>query len=189
MIFSSNITKQTFFIDSRGIIFELPCVSNVDRYGNGGNIQIDRREGCYLINGVSVYFRTDEERKEQTLLQLPQIVSDIQQRGIKLGSVAILIRKNSQAKPIADCLLEAGIKVMSNEALLLNQSLEVSLLLNMLRLSLSPDDKLLRFLTSYQYQLFLTSDSNLSLSSVLNNQVQLPQLPAFNSLQEQVTQV
>ena len=64
MVFSSNITKQTFFIDSRGIIFELPCVSYVDRYGNGGNIQIDRREGCYLINGVSVYFRTDEERKE-----------------------------------------------------------------------------------------------------------------------------
>jgi len=195
----TNWRSDRQIIDSNNHIFALLSSKAQEVYNHRTGLKSSEITDIYSsvvqekheeeLGYVRIQFLPDEERKEQTLLQLPQIVSDIQQRGVKLGSVAILIRNNSQAKPIADCLLEAGIKVMSNEALLLNQSLEVSLLLNMLRLSLSPDDKLLRFLTSYQYKLFLTSDSNLSLSSVLNNQVQLPQLPAFNSLQEQVTHI
>ena len=64
MVFSSNTTKQTFLIDSRGIIFELPCVSTSDKYGNGGRIENDKRNGCYLVNGVTVYYRTPAQRSE-----------------------------------------------------------------------------------------------------------------------------
>lgn len=62
LIFSHNETKQTFIIDSRGTIFELPCDSNSDIYGNGGSVKIDRRNGCYLVNGIKVYYRTHSEQ-------------------------------------------------------------------------------------------------------------------------------
>ena len=64
MIFSSNTTHQTFLIDSRGIIFELPCSSTTDKYGNGGRVENDKRNGCYMVNGIPVYYRTLAQRKE-----------------------------------------------------------------------------------------------------------------------------
>ena len=64
MVFSSNITGAVFLIDSRGIIFELPCVSSVDKYRNEGVVEQNKRDGYFLINDALVYYRTPEQRAE-----------------------------------------------------------------------------------------------------------------------------
>lgn len=67
MVFTSNMTNQTFLIDSRGIIFELPCDSSLNLYKTSGSVGINKRDGYYLINNVKVRFRTNVQQKEFSL--------------------------------------------------------------------------------------------------------------------------
>lgn len=64
MVFSSNKTDKTYLIDSRGIIFQLPCTSNFCKYSNENEIEVDKRVGCYRINGVTIYYRSPEQREK-----------------------------------------------------------------------------------------------------------------------------
>lgn len=76
MIFSSLLSKQTFIIDSRGEIFEIPC-EIVER----GRIRIerefsnDKRNGCYKINGVNVYYR--KRNNEESVKSILAVNKDI----------------------------------------------------------------------------------------------------------------
>ncbi len=58
--------------------------------------------------------RKEKEWRETVLASLPDVMADIQRRGIPLGRVACLVRNNKEALPIAETLIQAGYKVMSN---------------------------------------------------------------------------
>lgn len=65
MIFHANKTGYIYLIDSRGIIFELPCKTGVGKKWEYGKVGCNKREGYYLINDeVKVYYRSNMERKE-----------------------------------------------------------------------------------------------------------------------------
>ncbi len=104
--------------------------------------------------------KTTTEWRESVLKQLPNTLADIQQRGIPLGRVACLIRNNKDALPIAETLIAAGYKVMSNEGLKLHASpLVMFIIVNLQRL-LYPTDAVLR--TQHDYLLQLLQLSNVS---------------------------
>ena len=67
MVFSSLLSKQTFIIDSRGDIFEIPCeIVERGRLRIERNFSNDKRHGCYKINGVNVYYRKPIDNEEGT---------------------------------------------------------------------------------------------------------------------------
>ncbi len=74
-----------------------------------------------------------EEWRKSVVEQLPQLLADIQARQIPLGRVACLIRNNKDALMIAETLVNAGYKVMSNEGLKLTASPAVMFIITYLR--------------------------------------------------------
>ncbi len=102
-----------------------------------------------FIKGVE----NKNERRQWALDKLPEICKDITNRGISPGKIAFLIRNNDEAVAIATTLIGAGFKVMSNEGLRLTSSPEVQLCICLLRLTLAPDDRLLRLNAQYYYSL------------------------------------
>ena len=64
MLITANETNKTYIIDSRGILFQLPCTYVPQKtYDNGGKVSKKRREGFFLINDeAKVYYRSLEER-------------------------------------------------------------------------------------------------------------------------------
>jgi len=64
MIFHENETSNLYLIDSRGIIFRLPCRNNIRGKWTYGNVKINKREGCYVIDDeINIYFRSAEQRE------------------------------------------------------------------------------------------------------------------------------
>lgn len=127
-----------------------------------------------------------DEGRKAVAARLPDLVKDIKARGIRGGQIAFLIRNHKDAQLISDTLLAADIPVTSAEGLYINSSAEVRLLIDMLRLSLTPDDEILRFMASYEYNLLSCTTANEALQKTLSNDTQLPVLPSAPTLEEQV---
>ncbi len=101
---------------------------------------------------VQVQFTPHDKKelwREGVLQQLPALIADIQKRGISLGRVACLVRNNKDALPIAETLIGAGYKVMSNEGLKLTASPAVMLVITYLKLLLNPADVILQYELDY----------------------------------------
>ncbi len=111
---------------------------------------------------------TKKKCREEVLAKLPDLCNDLRKRGIPLGRVALLVRNNSDAAPVAAALVSAGIGVMSNEGLLLTASPEVRVCIGILRLSLTPDDALLRLQLNYDFRLTQGVESQKALEAALN---------------------
>lgn len=63
MIVSFHKSHQTVLIDSRGVMFEIPFYRK--RYGREGVITQNKRDGCYLIDGIfAIRYKTDKQQKE-----------------------------------------------------------------------------------------------------------------------------
>ncbi len=140
-------------------------------------------QGFYSIRFVEA--KNKDVAYDAILSQLPPLIRDLLSRNIKAGRIALLVRRNAEAQILADTLLAAGIKVMSNEALLVTSSLEVRLVIDLIRLQIIPDDKILRFQTAYEYALVTGKDHKEALSWALHDAA-LPQIPVASSLEEQV---
>ena len=80
--------------------------------------------------------------QEQTLSLLAETVSTLQQQGIPLGSMAILVRTNNLIPLIADYFAEnmPAMRIVSDEAFRLDASVSVTLLVQALHLLTHPDD-------------------------------------------------
>ncbi len=123
-----------------------------------------------------VQIRFSEEKKKEdwqneVLSCLPEMIADIEQRGIPLGRVACLIRNNSEATPIANTLIAAGYKVVSSEGLLLTASVAVQYIIYTLKKRLYPDDKIIDFCYNhYAHSLGLrTQDLGLRLQDLFSS--------------------
>ncbi len=112
---------------------------------------------------VEVRFVDNEEKqwKENSLAQLPSIIEQWQDKGFALRDMAVLVRRNSEATEVVEYLLQyknselarEGYRydVISNEALVIGNSLAVRFVIEALRYILRPDDKLLQTLVPYLY--------------------------------------
>ncbi len=91
---------------------------------NGGYVKID------FIEADSESEKTTDEKSEvQALGFIKQLIED----GFELRDIMILTRENSEASRIAAMLTENGIKVVSNDSLLITNSPKVKLLLNLMK--------------------------------------------------------
>ncbi len=101
---------------------------------------------------VQVRFTPCEKKelwREEVLQQLPSLLADIKARGISLGRVACLVRNNKDALSIADTLIGAGYKVMSNEGLKLKASPAVMLVITYLKSLINPSDMIQQYALRY----------------------------------------
>ena len=192
----TNYRSDAQVVESNNLIFDLLASTAQSLYNAQTSLESTEITDIYSSVAqkshheekgyVRIEFLPENNITDTALERLPGIISDLQNREVKLGKVAVLVRKNKDAKPVADCLVNAGFKVMSNEALLINQSAEVRLILDMLRLSVTPQDPTLQFLIASQYHYIQTGDINSAVSLALKNNNTIPQVPSATSLQQQV---
>ena len=99
--------------------------------------------------------------KSESLKQLPAILEDLQERGYKPGDVAILVKKNDEARDVIHTLLSyktsdkarSGLSynVMGNEGLLISSASTVRFITSILKLIITPLDSISRTIVSYEY--------------------------------------
>ncbi len=88
---------------------------------NGGFVQIEFYEKEPKVKVPQVY-----------LQRVADIIKQLQEKGFALGDICILIQKKLEGSIIARFLTQQGIKVVSNEALLLHSSPQVNFLISLL---------------------------------------------------------
>ncbi|UII20366.1 UvrD-helicase domain-containing protein [Fulvivirga ligni] len=114
---------------------------------------------------VNITFHKDEEDdkwKEKVSRQLPAIIEELQDKGVPLKETAILVRRNSEGKDVADYLSDyeqsglakAGYRydVVSNESLFLSASPAVRVVISALRYMHDQKDKVVKAQLVYEYQ-------------------------------------
>lgn len=142
---------------------------------------------------------TDAERRRQALERLLVLLEDLRRRHIPLGRVAVLVRFNNEAAPVAAALTAAGYHVLSNEGLLLASAPQVRFVIAVLQWLLSPADRLLRLRVLHEYALSCGRDADVALREALagcdgasqqewwNRLGQLAELPLYDLVQQLVT--
>ena len=113
---------------------------------------------------VRISFLKDDEEgkwKEQALNQIPHHLERLQQMGVALSDIAILVRRNEEGQRIADHLLhfkssaqalpDCQYDVVSNESLRMDGAATVNLLLGAMRYLLNYEDPIARAQLSFEY--------------------------------------
>lgn len=143
--------------------------------------------------GYVKYFFSDikkkEDRETDTLARLVTLLNDITQRGIPLGKVAILVRRNAEAALVAQWLISNSIKVMSSEGLVLNASPSVRIVIRIMQLSLNPQNEQLRIMLNIDLEKLNQTLSDDKLNSILLHLGTLPLQEQINYLVEQLNLV
>ncbi len=126
-------------------LLELPELKNKSIYEDYFQEQGRNSDGGF----VSIEFLKENEEEELSIhdyrcQRVEQIVNDVLQRGYNYKDVAVLTRSNANASVIASYLVERGIKVVSPESLLIDNSPKVKLLLSVFRYLDRKDDHIAR---------------------------------------------
>jgi ATP-dependent helicase/nuclease subunit A len=129
--------NNSLFKAATQVLNELPALSGATainqayqtveqqiKKGEGGFVQVQ-----FLPNDAKSDMRWQEIAEQQTL----ELIDELQASGIKLNQIAILTRRNQDGSQMAKLLGEKGIKVISSESLLLNQSPKIRLLMSLLK--------------------------------------------------------
>ena len=143
-----------------------------------------QEEGYFRIEFVDIEKKDDRHR--EIIDKLPNLIKDLTDRGIQAGKIAILIRNNKDASSIADTLLKNDIQVMSNEGLYLNSCTAVKLIIHILQLSLTPEDKILQLQTKYEYGLCNMLTETDALNAALRGGIEIPEVEVAPTLPEYV---
>lgn len=94
--------------------------------------------------------------------KLPALLAELLAKGYRMKDIAILVRDNSDGKRIVELLLALGmneetslhgLKVISDEALLITNAPPVKLILGILRYLKNPEIPIYELLLSYEYEL------------------------------------
>lgn len=114
-------------------LLELPELKNKTIYEDYRQEQGRKDAGGY----ISIEFLKEEEEQEFSLnefrsFRVEEIVNEVLQKGYSFKDVAVLTRSNDNASFIASYLVSKGIKVVSPESLLIQNSPKVRLLLALL---------------------------------------------------------
>lgn len=90
---------------------------------------------------------------EKTLISLGTEVQHLLESGVKLGDIAILVRKNKNIPRIADYFdKELHFKIVSDEAFRLDASLAICMMIDALRFLSNPENKIARAQLVINYQ-------------------------------------
>ncbi len=132
-------------------------------------------EGFVQVSFLESQQTEEEEEVDSTSLELVKLVETLerlQEEGVKLGDVAILVRKNEEGQDIANYLLQfknSGktkqgfvYDVVSNESLRMDKASSVLLLVSALKNINNPDDKVARGELVYEYHQHKYDTSTLS---------------------------
>lgn len=82
---------------------------------------------------IHLEYVEEDENKKNILKKILEYIHICQEKGFKLGHIAILVRKNRKGSEIAEFLLENKISIISEESLLINNSRAVQFLLCLLK--------------------------------------------------------
>lgn len=114
---------------------------------------------------VHVEFMSDQSKeetwKQQSLDKIPQQLERLQEAGVALKDIAILVRTNAEGQEIVIHLLQyrnsekakphCRYDVISNESLRLDGAASVNLLLGAMKYLLNPEDAIARAQLAYEY--------------------------------------
>jgi len=118
--------------------------------------------------------RTDEANNYFTN-HIRNILVDLKNRGYRAGDIAFLVRKNEQGRQLAELLLQLSksdtqlsgfIKIVSQDALILNSSAAVRLCVAALKIALNPSDSLAVAQFRKEFALLRNQNENIDWPSV-----------------------
>lgn len=98
--------------------------------------------GRYHIRFIEADKTSDAN--QQAMLRLLPILAELQERHIRMGDVAVLVRNRREAQTITRFLMDNGYDVQSAEGLLVSSHPAVQLLICLLTLSIRPTDDMTR---------------------------------------------
>ncbi len=103
---------------------------------------------------IEINLLDKEDYNASTLKKIESTVKDLIENGARLSDIAILTRKNKEIALIADYFLRnvEGVKVVSDEAFMLNSSVAVTLIVDILHFISHPDDDLAKVAIAKKYQ-------------------------------------
>ncbi len=116
--------------------------------GHEQNVQKRDYEGYVQVEFVD---KADEEWRDQILDTMLEQIQSLQQRHFGLHQIAVLARKTSEVQEITQFLLEKGIKVVSNEGLMVSRSAAVRFILGIMHLYMNPNDAIQQASVKYEY--------------------------------------
>ena len=140
-------------------------------------------------------------KKESEDLYLKEVfkkVKSVLSRGYSINQIAVLVRKKRQAILVSEALLKKGIKIISSESLLINNSNSVKFLIALMKLVINQDNRRqfkiildhlwnLKYSDSIEYHTFLKTYLGLKkedffrdLSLLLNNNFDYDKFKNFN---------
>ena len=76
----------------------------------------------------------DDNYKKSTLIKVLEIIEERKKQNISLSEIAILLRSNDECSLVSDFLLENNINVTSEDMLSIENSVEISFLINLLKI-------------------------------------------------------
>ncbi|MCI0450092.1 MAG: UvrD-helicase domain-containing protein [Chlorobi bacterium] len=133
-------------------------------------VQKDTRgtNGGYI--GISFIDSKDEvtSPKERAVAKTIDIIKESLDEGFKQKDIMILVRENSHGSEIARYLTFAGIRVISNESLLLSNSPKIKILLNLFKYIVDNKNELAKTEVLYNYLTYI-KNGDFGLNEIFND--------------------
>ncbi len=133
------------------------------------------KKGCIHMTFLADSFEEDGTKtgwKEKVNRRIPEILEDLQDQGVSLKDIALLVRNARDGKAIADFLLdfrqsdqakqEYLYDVVSNEALFLQAAPSIQLLINIFKYLVNPQDQVARVSVAYEYQRYVINNEEVA---------------------------
>ncbi|NNL15132.1 MAG: UvrD-helicase domain-containing protein [Flavobacteriaceae bacterium] len=128
--------NNKFFTHLSGFAFSNPDYAKI--YAESHQEFSNENEGYVAINLLD--YSKDDDKDEVYTQEVLKTIGEIQQNDYQLKDICVLVRRKSEGVAIADALSNEGINIISSETLLLNRSPEVNFVINMMRLTMQPNN-------------------------------------------------
>lgn len=154
-----NFNNAFFETTAHLVASETAHPISVDVYGDVGQALSKQHEGFVKIQFIPE--SSDEKWNETALAMLPAQLELLQDQGIPLKDIALLVRKNEEGQQIVRYLMEHKnsdkakegyrYEVISNESLRVDGAATVRLIVGAMQYLLNPDDDIARAQVAYAY--------------------------------------
>ncbi len=128
--------NNVFFKYLSGIVFDNPEYATI--YSKCRQESDNKYDG--LVDITLLDINKEDDRNEVYSLKVLETIQTILNLGYELKDICILVRKGLEGIAIADVLSNQGIPIISSETLLLDRSPEIRFIINVMRLTIHPDN-------------------------------------------------
>lgn len=134
------------YVANQSGLFSLPDYQQL--YQNSGQKipQGAQKTGFVQLNFINPEKNTDDEQEqaltknEQYAQEIIRCVEDALQCGFQMQDICVITRRNAEGIMAAQALIDAGYSVISSESLLLNNIPQISFLIQLIYLSVDPEN-------------------------------------------------